>query len=107
MKNVLEALAQKQAEEATNLRCLLTLRYEILFRTYYCQAVGGDAEATKICVGIMERMAKINSVIPDQSLVTVDQRSVHVDDGGIGIMELANMVYEGEKRAVGSSGRGC
>ena len=33
------------------------------------------------CTGIMERMAKINGVIPDRSLVTVDQRSVRVDGG--------------------------
>ena len=75
-----------------------------LFRAYYDQAVGGDAEATKICVGIMERMAKINGVIPDRSLVTVDQRSVHVDGGGIGLMELAKMVYEAENREVGNGG---
>ena len=63
-----------------------------------------DAEATKICVGTMERMAKINGVIPDRSLVTVDQRSVHVDGGGIGLMELAKMVYEAEKSEVGNGG---
>jgi hypothetical protein len=80
--------------KAVNLWSLLTLRYEILFRAYYDEAVGGDAEATKICVGIMERMAKINRVIPDRSLVTVDQRSVHVGGGSIGLLELAKMVYE-------------
>jgi len=40
-------------------------------------------EATKIVVGIMERVAKINGVIPDRSLVTVDQRSVHLADGEV------------------------
>jgi hypothetical protein len=104
VKNCLEALAGEHAEEAANLRSLLTLRYEILFRAYYDQAVGGDAEATKIWVGIMERMAKINGVIPDRSLVTVDQRSVHVDGGGIGVMELAKMVYQAKKRDTGNSG---
>ena len=104
VKNVLEALAREHAEEAANLRSLLTLRYEILFRAYYDQAVGGDAEATKICVGIMERMAKINGVIPDRSLVTVDQRSVHVDGGGIGLMELAKMMYGAGGNEVGNGG---
>ncbi len=104
MKNVLETLAREHTEEAANLRALLNIRYETLFLAYYDQAVGGDAEATKICVGIMERMAKINGVIPDRSLVTVDQRSVHVDGGGIGLMELAKMVYEAEKDEVGSGG---
>ncbi len=50
----------------------------------------------------MERMAKINGVIPDRSLVTVDQRSVHVDGGGIGLMELAKMIYQGKNREVGN-----
>ena len=94
-------MAREHAEEAANLRALLNIRYEELFHAYYNQAVGGDAEATKICVGIMERMAKINGVIPDRSLVTVDQRSVHVDGGGIGLMELAKMVYQAEEREAG------
>ena len=99
-----EARGRTVDSKAVNLWSLLTLRHETLFRAYYDRAVAGDAEATKICVGIMERMAKINGVIPDRSLVTVDQRSVHVDGGGIGLMELAKMVYEAEKREVGNGG---
>jgi len=83
VKNVLEAMAREHAEEAANLRALLNIRYEELFHAYYDQAVGGDVEATKIVVGIMERVAKINGVIPDKSLVTVDQRSVHLADGEV------------------------
>ncbi len=56
------------------------------------------------CTGIMERVAKINGVIPDRSLVTVDQRSVHVDGGGIGLMELAKMVYQAKNREVSNGG---
>jgi len=52
----------------------------------------------------MERMAKINGVIPDRSLVTVDQRSVHVDGGGIGLMELAKMMYGAGGNEVGNGG---
>jgi hypothetical protein len=66
-------------QEGANLRSLLTLRYEELFHAYYDQAVAGDTEATKIVVGIMERVAKINGVIPDRSLVTVDQRAMKFD----------------------------
>ena len=107
VKNLLEDLAKKHLEEAANLRALLNLRYEELFHAYYDQAVGGDTEATKIVVGIMERVAKINGVIPDRSLVTVDQRAMkfdqpvtfEIDPGGQGkgIMDLAKMVYEAEK----------
>ena len=83
VKNVLEALAREHAEEAANLRALLNIRYEELFHAYYDQAIAGDTEATKIVVGIMERVAKINGVIPDRSLVTVDQRALHLDGGEV------------------------
>ena len=110
VKNVLEALAREHAEEAANLRSRVTLRYEILFRAYYDQAVAGDADATKICVGIMERMAKINGVIPDRSLVTVDQRALHLDSGEVTFSiaaasgNMAEMMYGAEKDAVGNGG---
>ena len=94
VQKVLENLAKKHVEQAANLRVLLNARYEALFHSYYGKATAGDTEAAKICVGILERVAKINGVIPDRSLVTLDQRSVHVDGDGIGLMELAKMVYE-------------
>ena len=83
VENLLEELAKKHLEEAANLRSLLNLRYEELFHAYYDQALSGDVEATKIVVGIMERVAKINSVIPDRSLVTVDQSAIHLDGGEV------------------------
>ena len=111
VKNLLEDLAKKHLEEAANLRALLNLRYEELFHAYYDQAISGDTEATKIVVGIMDRVAKINGVIPDRSLVTVDQRAMKFDqpvtfeidpDRPNAIMELAKMVYEAEKSEAGS-----
>ena len=90
VKKVLEDLAQKHIEEAANLRALLNLRYESLFLSYYDQAISRNIEAAKMVVGIMERVAKINGVIPDKSLVTVDQRALKFEepvtfriDGGI------------------------
>ena len=47
---------------------------------YYDQAVPGDTEAAKMVVGILERVAKINGVIPDKSLVTVDQRAMKLEE---------------------------
>ena len=61
-------------------------------------------------VGIMERVAKINGVIPDRSLVTVDQRSVHLADGEVTFNieaasgNMAKMMYGAEKDAVGNGG---
>ena len=80
VKKVLEDLARKHIEEAANLRALLNLRYESLFYTYYEQALAGDIDSAKMVVGIMDRLAKINGVIPDKSLVTIDQRAVRFDE---------------------------
>ena len=97
VKKVLEDLARKHIEEAANLRALLNLRYESLFHTYYEQALAGDIESAKMAVGIMDRLAKINGVIPDKSLVTIDQRALRFNEpvtfritpGSIGVNELA------------------
>ena len=61
-------------------------------------------------VGIMERVAKINGVIPDRSLVTVDQRAIHLDGGEVTFSiaaasgNMAETMYEAEKDAVGGVG---
>ena len=56
------------------------MRYESLFLAYYDQAIAGNTEAAKMVVGIMDRVAKINGVIPDKSLVTVDQRAMKFNE---------------------------
>ena len=76
---ILGQLAEKHVDEAASLRALLNLRYETLFHSYFNQAVAGDNEAAKTVMGILDRMAKINGLIPDKSLVTVDQRSMKFD----------------------------
>ena len=102
VKKVLEDLARKHIEEAANLRALLNLRYESLFRTHYEQALTGNIDSAKMVVGIMDRLAKINGVIPDKSLLTVDQRAMRFNEpvtfqitpGSLGIDELAKRVDE-------------
>jgi hypothetical protein len=116
VKNLLEDLAKKHLEEAANLRSLLNLRYEELFHAYYDQAIAGDVEATKLVVGIMERVAKINGVIPDRSLVTVDQRAMKFDDpvtfnieastGRLGIDELAKVLQENDRYVTNANPEG-
>ncbi len=65
---------------------------------------------TKIVVGIMERVAKINGVIPERALVTVDQRAIHLDSGEVTCSiaaasgNMAEMMYGAEKDAVGNGG---
>ena len=102
VRKVLEDLARKHIEEAANLRALLNLRYESLLQTYYEPALTGDIESAKMVVGIMDRLAKINGVIPDKSLVTIDQRAMRFDEpvtfritpGSVGIDELAKLDNE-------------
>ena len=104
VKKVLEDLARKHIEEAANLRALLNLRYESLFHTYYEPALAGDIDSAKMVVGIMDRLAKINGVIPDKSLVTIDQRAMRFDESvtfqinphSVGIDELAKKAWGGE-----------
>jgi hypothetical protein len=75
---------------------------EPLFHTYYEQALAGDIDSAKIVVGIMDRLAKINGVIPDKSLVTIDQRAMRfnkpvtfrITPGSVGIDELAKLDNE-------------
>ena len=53
--------------------------------------------SAKMAVGIMDRLAKINGVIPDKSLVTIDQRAMKFNEpvtfriapGIVGVDELA------------------
>jgi len=109
-------MAREHAEEAANLRALLNIRYERLFLAYYNQAFSGDVEATKIVVGIMERVAKINGVIPDRSLITVDQRAMKFDQpvtfnieastGRLGIDELAKVIQENDRYVTDASPEG-
>ena len=98
---ILGQLAEKHVDEAANLRALLNLRYETLFHSYFDQAVAGDNEAAKTVMGILERVAKINGLIPDKSLVTIDQRAMKfnetvtftIDGDHTPMGELAKRVY--------------
>jgi DNA-binding CsgD family transcriptional regulator len=83
VQNVLEAQAREDAEAAARLRALLNIRLEALVYAYYDRAVGGDVEAAKLLLGIIERIAKINGVIPKEPLITIDQRAIHLARGEV------------------------
>ena len=116
VKNVLEALAKKYNGGAERIRALLNERYEDLFRAYYGKAMDGDKEATKLVTTILERVAKINGVIPDKSLITVDQRAMKFDEpvtfkiesasGRLGIDELARVIQENDRYVTDASPEG-
>lgn len=77
--NILGQLAEKHVGQAANLRALLNLRFETLFHCYFDQAISGDMQAARMVVGILDRMAKINGLIPDKSLVTVDRKLLELN----------------------------
>ena len=116
VKNVLEALAKKYNGGAERIRALLNERYEDLFRAYYGKAMDGDKEATKLVTTILERVAKINGVIPDRSLITVDQRAVKFDEpvtfnieqatGSLGIDEPAKVLQENDRYVTNANPEG-
>ena len=64
----------------------------------------------------MERVAKINGVIPDRSLITVDQRAMKFDQpvtfnleastGRLGIDELAKVIQENDRYVTDASPEG-
>ena len=94
VKNVLEAQAREDAEAASRLRALLNIRLEALFYAYFDRAVGGDVEAAKLLLGIIERIAKINGVIPDRPLIDMRTQTIQVGEG-MGLMELARHIANG------------
>jgi DNA-binding CsgD family transcriptional regulator len=102
VKNVLEAQAREDAEAASRLRALLNIRLEALFYAYFDRAVGGDVEAAKLLLGIIERIAKINGVIPDRPVIDMRTQTIQVGEG-MGLMELARFISNGDN-GVGRTG---
>ena len=79
VNKILGQLAERHVGEAANLRSLLNLRYEALFHKYFDQALAGEGHAVKVVITLLDRITKINGLVPDKSLVTVDQRCLNVE----------------------------
>ena len=83
IKRVLGELAAKHANTADQVRGLQMERYTTLLSRWWPQALAGDEGATKMVLQIMHRISEINGVIPDQPLITIDQRSINLAQGEV------------------------
>jgi hypothetical protein len=83
VKRVLNDLAEKYSGMADQIRGLQMERYTTLLSRWWPQALTGDERATKMVLQIMHRISEINGVIPDQPLITIDQRSISLTQGDI------------------------
>jgi hypothetical protein len=95
IKRVLRELAEKYANVADEIRGLQMERYTTLLQRWWQPAVGGDEHATKMVLQIMHRISEINGVIPDKPLISIDQRSIQLQQGEVTFsIEAASANYE-------------
>ncbi len=83
IKRVLGELAAKHSGTADQVRGLQMERYTTLLSRWWPTALTGDEAATKMVLQIMHRISEINGVIPDQPLITIDQRSINLAQGEV------------------------
>jgi len=95
IKRVLRELAEKYANVADEIRGLQMERYTTLLQRWWQPAVAGDEHATKMVLQIMHRISEINGVIPDKPLISIDQRSIQLQQGEVTFsIEAASANYE-------------
>ena len=62
-----------------------------MLETYYPLALTGDAESANMTLRIIDKISQINGVIPDKSLVSIQQNSFNANDMPVTfIIENAN-----------------
>ena len=83
VKAVLQELAKTYSRTADNVRALQMDRYMTLLSKWWPQALTGDEAATKMVLQIMHRISEINGVIPNEPLITIDQRSISLTQGEV------------------------
>lgn len=83
IKRVLNDLAEKYSGVADEVRGLQMERYTTLLSRWWSQALAGDERATRMVLQIMHRISEINGVIPDKPLISIDQRSIHLNQGEV------------------------
>jgi hypothetical protein len=95
IKRVLAELAEKYANVADEIRGLQMERYTTLLQRWWQPAVAGEEQATKMVLQIMHRISEINGVIPDKPLISIDQRSIQLQQGEVTFsIEAASASYE-------------
>lgn len=79
IKRVLRDLAKQHEGMADEVRALQMSRYTTLLSRWWPTALTGDETATKMVLSIMHKISEINGVIPDKPLISIDQRSINLN----------------------------
>ena len=90
VQRALGELAREHVGHADHVRALQMERYNQLLLRWYNRALNGETEAVKVVLNIMDKISQINGVIPDKSLISI-QNSFNVDKNPVTfIIEGAN-----------------
>jgi len=73
-------LAKEHVGHADQIRAMQMERYNQLLLRWYNGALNRDPEATNIVLKIMDKINQIHGIIPDKSLVQIQQNSFNVSD---------------------------
>ena len=74
---VLGELAKEHVGMADQVRALQMERYNQILLRWYQRALGGDVEAVKIVLQVMDKISAIHGVIPDKSMIQVNNAFVN------------------------------
>ena len=84
-------LAREHVGHADTVRAMQMERYNQLLLRWYNRALNNDPEATSIVLKIMDKISQINGVIPDKSMIQIQQNSFNVNDTPVTfVIENAN-----------------
>jgi hypothetical protein len=80
-------------------------RYITLLSRWWQQALAGDEASTNMVLRIMARIDQINGIIPDKPLIDMRTQTIQVGEG-MGLMELARAISNGNGTRVNGLGEG-
>jgi len=91
VNRVLGELAREHVGHADTVRAMQMERLNQLLLRWYQSALNRDPEATNIVLKILDRISQINGVIPDKSMIQIQQNSFNVNDTPVTfVIENAN-----------------
>ena len=91
VNRVLGELSREHVGMADSVRSMQMERYNQLLLRWYQAALNQDVDATNIVLKIMDKISQINGVIPDKSMIQIQQNSFNVSDQPVTfVIESAN-----------------
>ena len=84
-------LAREHVGHADTVRAMQMERYNQPLLRWYNRALNNDPDATSLMLKIMDKINQINGVIPDKSMIQIQQNSFNVNDNPVTfVIENAN-----------------